>query len=182
MKDALLLLLNRFAPQNLTIGWSHGCAEGLVPTWPNFGAGRTLTTQQLHPAALPLPGAVWWKRNTVCLGLTKSFCFQAAPSTFAFPRKICVHDAKSVQELLLSGSICGITPQILLPTIGCTPSPVAAGRALKETWCYFENARNPGSSDLRHLKEERENQHDPNSIILGLTPSPTNWGLDVYSG
>lgn len=89
MKDALLLL-NRFAPRNLAVAWSPGCAEGRIPTWPNFGTWRALTTQQLHPAALPVPGAVWWKRNTVCLRLTKSFCVQAAPSTLTLPRKICV--------------------------------------------------------------------------------------------
>lgn len=152
MKDVVLLLLNRFAPKNLAVAWSHGCAEGPVPSWPNFGVWRALTTPELHPAALPLRGAVWWKRNTVCPGLTKGFCFQAAPGTLIFPRKICAYGAKSIQELLLSGSICGITLRALLPTTGCTLSLFAAGRALRETWCYFENPRNPGSSDLRHLK------------------------------
>lgn len=97
MKDALHLILNRFAPRNHAGAWSHGCAGGPGPNLTLFGfvkgtppCSSFILLLCLH---LMLRGG---KETWFVLVLQRAFVFRLAPGTPTFPRKICVYDAKSI--------------------------------------------------------------------------------------
>jgi len=88
MKDALHLHLNRFAPRNRAVTWSHGCAGGPGPSltrvWYLQGTSpRSSFVLLLCLYLVPWGGTEAW----FVFVLQRAFVFRLAPSTLVSPGK-----------------------------------------------------------------------------------------------
>lgn len=129
MKDISPLISNRFGARNSAAAWSVAVRGDPVPTRPGWWYVKGMSPGSSFICLLCLCPVLRGGTGTPrVLVLQRAFVSRLAPATLAFPRKICVHDAKSMCELPRFGSTCGITLRVSLSTVHYSLSPGAAGR------------------------------------------------------